>query len=100
MHSRGDVTRDESGRPRRMFGTVQDVTERKRAEEAIHAARDAAEIALRDLKTAQANLVQAEKMASLGQLTAGIAHEIGTPLAVVRVRAERMLERHGFLIAE
>jgi PAS domain S-box-containing protein len=35
IHSQGDVTRDESGRPRRMFGTVQDVTERKRAEDAL-----------------------------------------------------------------
>ena len=32
VHSQADVTRDESGRPRRMFGTVQDITERKQAE--------------------------------------------------------------------
>src|SRR5713101_7253877 len=60
-----------------------DITARKRAEEAIRAARDAAEAALRDLQTAQTSLVQAQKMAALGQLTAGIAHEIKNPLNFV-----------------
>ena len=60
-----------------------DITERKHAEEAIRTARDAAEAALRDLQTAQTSLVQAQKMAALGQLTAGIAHEIKNPLNFV-----------------
>jgi PAS domain S-box-containing protein len=60
-----------------------DITERKHAEEAIRTARDAAEAALRGLQTAQASLVQAQKMAALGQLTAGIAHEIKNPLNFV-----------------
>jgi two-component system NtrC family sensor kinase len=60
-----------------------DVTERKRAEEEIRAARDTAERALQELKTTQASLLHAQKMAALGQLTAGIAHEIKNPLNFV-----------------
>jgi two-component system NtrC family sensor kinase len=60
-----------------------DITERKRAEEAIRAARDSAESALRELQAAQASLVHAQKMAALGQVTAGIAHEIKNPLNFV-----------------
>ncbi|HKG98877.1 MAG TPA: GAF domain-containing protein, partial [Pyrinomonadaceae bacterium] len=69
-----------------------DITERKRAEEAIRLARDAAEKALRDLQTAQDRLVQTEKLASLGQLTAGIAHEIKNPLNFVNNFSELSAE--------
>jgi two-component system, NtrC family, sensor kinase len=60
-----------------------DITERKEAEARLRTARDTAEGALRELRAAQANLIHAEKMASLGQLTAGIAHEIKNPLNFV-----------------
>ncbi len=60
-----------------------DITDLKEREAEITRARDAAETALSDLQRAQARLVQAEKMASLGQLTAGIAHEIKNPLNFV-----------------
>ncbi|HVC55404.1 MAG TPA: ATP-binding protein [Stellaceae bacterium] len=66
--------------------------ERQRAAAEIHAARDAAEAALGELRATQANLIHAEKMASLGQLTAGIAHEIKNPLNFVNNFAELSIE--------
>ena len=52
----------------------------------------AAEAALADLRRAQDRLIQAEKMASLGQLTAGIAHEIKNPLNFVNNFADLSVE--------
>jgi C4-dicarboxylate-specific signal transduction histidine kinase len=74
-----------------------DITERKHSEEEIRSARDAAEAAYRDPKAAQASLIQAEKMASLGQLTAGIAHEIKNPLNFVNNFAELSIDLLGEL---
>jgi two-component system, NtrC family, sensor kinase len=54
----------------------------------LHQANEQLQAAYRELQAAQAQLVQSAKMASLGELVAGVAHEINNPLAFVMSHLE------------
>ncbi len=82
LHIQARVVRSPDGTPIRILGTAQDITERQQLQE---------------------QLVQASKMASLGEMAGGVAHEINTPLGVItlltsharRLLAENKLEMHS-----
>ena len=75
--------RDETGQIYRLVGTTIDITRRHQAEVRLQEKAAELEQALTQLKLTQAQLVQSEKMSSLGQLVAGIAHEINNPVSFI-----------------
>ncbi|MBD0362714.1 MAG: PAS domain S-box protein, partial [Coleofasciculus sp. C3-bin4] len=88
--SRGKVIRNEWGEVVRMSGTHSDISDRKLAEEALRHSEtrerekaQALELTLEQLKHTQSQLIQAEKMSGLGQMIAGIAHEINNPISFI-----------------
>lgn len=65
VNVRGFIVRDEAGKPLRMIGSLMDITDRKRVEEA------------------KQRLAHVSRLAVMGELTASIAHEINQPLGAI-----------------
>jgi len=63
--------------------TINDSTELKKIAEELEAKNREIEQAYSDLKAAQSQILQQEKMASIGQLAAGVAHEINNPIGFI-----------------
>jgi PAS domain S-box-containing protein len=79
VHGLGTVRRDPEGRPLAMHGTIQDITEHKRAQE--------------ERSRLQDQFQQAQKMESVGRLAGGVAHDFNNMLSVILANTDAVLEQ-------
>lgn len=94
---------DAEGKPKYLVGVSFDITARKQAELALAERNKELEEAHDALQQQQKKLIISEKMASIGRLTAGIAHEMNTPLAAVRTalnEVSALVEEYGNAIGD
>ena len=82
--SNGSVLRDESGKVISFIGVARDITQIKEV------MADLAQVN-QHLRATQSQLVQSEKMAALGMLVAGVAHEINTPIGAIHSTHDTMV---------
>lgn len=75
------IAKSPDGEPIGFRGMIRDVTDRNLAEQSLKKA-------YQELKHTQSQLVQSGKLASIGELAAGVAHELNQPLMVIRGNAQ------------
>ncbi len=84
----------QDGRIREIILVQQDVTDVKRAEEAYAQANAALRATLAEMEGMRGRLMRSDKMVMLGQMTAGVVHEINSPLSAVSASVEVAAERY------
>ena len=87
---KGQATFNSANQVLSLNGAIFDITERKAAEDALRLSEAIAnnrtqqlEIALKELRETQSHLIHTEKLSSIGQMVAGVAHEINNPISFI-----------------
>lgn len=91
------AVRDASGALLHLEGTLEDITEHKRAADALRLLNEELKKALTNLKSTQNQVIQQERLRALGQMASGIAHDFNNSLMPVIGFSELMLVSPGIL---
>ena len=98
VHLRSVPLRSNQGHTMGFVGSLQDITDRQRAEDELRESKRNLENALEELKAAQQQVIQQERLRALGTMASGIAHDFNNALAAILGFSELLVSRPENLV--